>query len=142
MLTTTVPAPKTRMTGWLGVAAGGGILWNAYKFYGSVTGVPMRGMTAEQELLYASLPSWITVVFAVGVFGGLAGSIALFARRSLAPPVLAVSLVAYVLLFAGDLAHGVFAAVASQLGILIAVVAIAAALLYTARVARLRGMLA
>ena len=74
-------------------------------------------------------PAWMTLAFAVGVFGGLAGSVLLLMRRRAAMPVLRALLVAYVGLWVGDALHGVFAAMgAPQVGILTLVVAIAAAL--------------
>ncbi len=57
----------------------------------------------------------------------------LFVRHRLAVPVLALSLVAYMALWTGDVIHGVFAAMgAPQVLILTAVVAIAAGLLWLA----------
>lgn len=99
------------------------------------------GMTASQSEIYLSLPAWINVVFAVGVFGGLVGSILLALRRRAARAVFAASLVGYALLFAGDAYHGVFAAIPSQLGILAVVVLIAAALFGASRLAGKRGLL-
>ena len=147
---TSEEAPRMSGTpGWLWIAAGLGIVWNVYgvyQFTGSLSKTAedsMRaGMTQAQAELYLSLPSWITLVFAVGVFGGLAGSIALLARRGVALPVFAVSLAGYTLLFLGDLYYGVFAGIPSQLVILTLVVAIAGALLFASTVARKRAYLA
>jgi hypothetical protein len=125
-----------------------GVLWNVYgvyQFVGTFTQAGQEamtaGMTAAQAALYLSLPAWISAVFALGVLGGLAGSIALLLRRRAAQPILAASLVGYVLLFAGDAWYGVFAAMPSQLAILAVVVLIAAALLWVAHIARQRGLL-
>jgi hypothetical protein len=54
---------------------------------------------------------------------------------------LAASFVGYGLLFAGDVYHGVFAAIPSQLVILAVVVLIAAALSWASRSADKRGVL-
>ncbi len=90
-----------------------------------------------------SYPLWMTAALAVGVFGGLAGSALLLLRRAAALPVLAASLAAYVLLYVGDIAEGVFAAMRpSQVVVLTAVVIIAAGLLWAARRAQARGLLA
>lgn len=135
-----LPAGASRA---LRVGAAFGVLWNlfgVYQLVGSLTrgaDDPMRaGLTPEQVAVYASLPSWINLAFAVGVFGGLVGSVALFARRAVALPVLAFSLVGYLVLFAGDVWFGVFAAVPQQLAILAFVVAVAAALFAAAAYAR------
>jgi hypothetical protein len=91
--------------------------------------------------VYFSLPAWMTAVFAIGVFGGLLGSLALLARRAAALPVLAASLFGYVALFSGDVYFGVFDALPGQLAILAFVVLIALALLATAWAARSRALL-
>ncbi|HEU4408588.1 MAG TPA: hypothetical protein VFS43_25225 [Polyangiaceae bacterium] len=81
--------------------------------------------------------------FAVGTFGGLAGCLLLLLRRRVATPVLAASLAGYVLLFAGDVTEGVFAALgAPQVATLSAVVAIAAALFAWSRRLERRGAFA
>jgi hypothetical protein len=133
---------------WLWAAGAVGTAWNVYGLYQYVgTFTPSgqaamtAGMSAAQAELYLSLPAWISVVFAIGVFGGLAGSIALLLRRRIALPIFAASLAGYVLLFAGDTYYGVFEAIPSQLAILAVVVLIAAALLAAAWQAGRRGLL-
>ncbi|MDC6169771.1 hypothetical protein [Paucibacter sp. XJ19-41] len=133
---------------WLWWASVVGVLWNmygVYQFFGSFTqagqAAMTAGMTPSQAALYLALPGWIGLGFAIGVFGGLAGSILLVLRRRLAWPVLAASWVGYCLLFAGDAYYGVFAAIPSQLGLLAVVVLIAAALLGTSWLAGARGLL-
>jgi hypothetical protein len=144
----TMASMGARIPNWFWATAIVGVLWNAYgahQFVGSLTqtldSLTATGMTRPQAEIYLALPAWISVAFGVGVFGGLAGSIALLARRAIARPVFAVSLVAYLLLFAGDMHHGVFASMPSQLAILAAVVVVAAALYGAARVASGRGLL-
>lgn len=131
---------------WLLSVAGLGVLWNAYgayQFAGSFTqskdSLMTVGMTATQAALYLSLPTWISVVFAIGVFGGLAGSVALLLRRAIAVPIFIGSFVGYVLLFAGDYFYGIFANIPEQLVILAVVVLIAAGLLATSVFARKQG---
>ena len=144
----TLKPTASKVPGWLWAAAIFGVLWNVYgavQFAGTFTpagqAAMTAGMTASQATLYLSLPAWIRVVFAVGVFGGLAGSILLALRRRVAKPILSASLVGYGLLFAGDAYHGVFAAIPSQLVILALVVVIAAALFRASQVAGRRGLL-
>ena len=100
------------------------------------------GMTQAQADIYLSLPAWISVVFAVGVFGGLIGSFTLAARKAITVPIFAVSLVGYLFLFAGDTYYGVFAAIPVQLVILATVVVIAAALLAVSMLAKKCALLA
>jgi hypothetical protein len=53
------------------------------------------GMTPDQIAHYQGLPSWMTVVWAVGVFGAFLASILLLLRRRLALPVFVLSLAAF-----------------------------------------------
>jgi hypothetical protein len=122
---------------WFIASALGGIAWNlfgAVQFAGTLTATPeslvAAGMTPEQAAVMGSYPAWMTLAFGVGVAGGLAGSLLLLLRHRLARAVLATSLIAYVALWTGDAAYGVFAALGTpQVVILTLVVAIAAALL-------------
>jgi lysylphosphatidylglycerol synthetase-like protein (DUF2156 family) len=92
------------------------------------------GLTSDQAAVMTGYPGWMTLAFAIGVFGGLAGSILLLLRQGLARTILAASLAAYVALWIGDAMHGVFAAMgAPQIIILTTVVAIAAALFLLSR---------
>jgi hypothetical protein len=128
--------------------AGFGVPWNlfgVYQFIGTLTpagrSAMAAGMTAAQAQVYHGLPGWMTAVFAIGVFGGLLGSLALVARRAVAVPVLAASLIGYIALFSGDVYFGVFDAMPSQLAILAFVVLVAVALHATAWAARSRALL-
>lgn len=148
MQTLTIDAAASRVPGWLRAASLLGVLWNAYglhQFAGTftVTGraAMTAGMTAAQADVYLGLPAWISIAFAIGVVGGLVGSITLALRRWLAGPVLAASLGGYIVLFAGDTWHGVFAALPGQLAILALVVLMAAGLFAAARIADRRGLL-
>jgi hypothetical protein len=128
--------PFARTPHWFSAAVLGGIAWNifgAVQFVGSVAATEASliasGLTADQAAVMTGYPAWMTAAFAVGVVGGLAGSVLLLLRRSAAGPVLLVSLMAYVALWIGDAVHGVFAAMgAPQVIVLTLVVAIAAAL--------------
>ncbi len=148
MTALTLDARGDRAPAWYWGMAGFGVLWNLYgiyQFIGTLTpagrSAMAAGMTAAQAQVYFSLPAWMTAVFAIGVFGGLLGSLALAARRAAALPVFAVSLVGYIALFSGDVYFGVFDAMPGQLAILAFVVAVAFALLGTAWVARFRALL-
>lgn len=55
------------------------------------------GMTQAQIDHYQQMPAWMTLVWAIGVFGALAGSVLILLRNKLAWPVLAVSLAAFLL---------------------------------------------
>jgi hypothetical protein len=101
------------------------------------------GLTQAQATVMTTYPGWMTLAFAVGVLGGLAGSALLLVQRRLAVPVLATSLLAYLVLYLGDVTQGVFAAMgAAQVIVLTVVVAIAVGLLLLARLAKKSARLA
>ena len=53
------------------------------------------GMTPDQIAHYQGMPGWMTVVWAVGVFGAFLASILLLLRKKLALPVFVLSLAAF-----------------------------------------------
>ena len=53
------------------------------------------GMTAAQIAHYLAMPAWMTVVWAVGVFGAFLASLMLLLRSARALPVFVLSLVAF-----------------------------------------------
>lgn len=134
---------------WFWIAAGLGLAWNIFgvvQFLGSLSATSeslmATGLTAEQAAVMLGYPMWMTIAFAVGVFGGLAGCVLLLLKKRLSVLVFAVSLAGYVILYIGDITEGVFAAIGtSQVVILSLVVAIAAALLWLARHCDRRGVL-
>jgi hypothetical protein len=102
-----------------------------------------QGMTAAQAAVMMGYPGWMTLAFAMGVLGGLVGSVLLLLRRKGAVAVLAASLAGYVVLYLGDVTQGVFAAMGTpQVVVLTVVVAIAVGLLALARWAGKSALLA
>lgn len=147
-MTSTIDRPGAPVAFLAG--AGLGLVWSAFgvvQFWRAVTATPealvASGMTPAQADLYAGLPAWMNAAFAVGVLGGVVGCALLLLRRRAAVSVLAASLAGYLVLFVGDIVHGVFEAFGvSQAAILTGVVAIAASLLWLARGSRCRAVLA
>lgn len=136
------PVAALRIAAWLGAG------WNLFgvsqwlmQLSASDASLMASGLTAEQAALYLQLPAWMSVTFAGGVGAGLAGALALAFGRSFALPLLAVSLAAYAVLFAGDAYFGLFAAMPRQLAVLSLVMLIAVALLALAVHARRAGSL-
>ena len=139
----TIVAKAIGKPAWLWIVAALGIGWNIFGVFqflaslGQSEGrLMMGGMTAQQAAAYSALPLWMTAAFALGVFGGIAGSLALLLRRPISIPIFATSLLAYVALWAGDCAHGLFDILPQQMAILNLVVAIAGGLLVAAVSAR------
>ena len=82
------------------------------------------GMTPDQIAHYQQMPGWMTVVWAVGVFGAFGASILLLMRRKLALPVFVLSLAAFLvsLLYTYVLTNG-GAVMGQQMAIMSAVIA-------------------
>lgn len=55
------------------------------------------GMTPDQIAHYQEMPIWMTIVWAVGVFGAFLASFLLLLRRKLALPVFVLSLAAFLI---------------------------------------------
>lgn len=118
-----------------------GLAWNLFGVFQFTTtamasqqSLMMGGMTAEQADLYFNLPLWMNAAFAIGVFGGVLGSVMMLLRRRQAAQVFALSLAGYIVLYIGDITQGVFAAFgAPQVVVLSMVVAIAIGLWVSAR---------
>jgi len=83
------------------------------------------GMTPDQIAHYQGMPSWMLVVWAVGVFGAFLASILLLLRRKLALPVFVLSLAAFLisLLYTYVLTNG-GAVMGQQMAITSAVIAV------------------
>ena len=78
-----------------------GILWNSIGAMDFVMTLSknqdyMEAFTPEQIEFFYSFPMWLVVFWAVGVFGGLIGSLLLLFRSKWAVPVFGASLIAMV----------------------------------------------
>lgn len=100
MTDTTSMTTRTPWHLWVvGVIA---VLWNAYGGYDytmsmtqGATHMAASGMTPDQIAYYDTMPVWMTAVWAIGVWGGVLGSILLLLRNKLAFPVFALSFAAF-----------------------------------------------
>lgn len=84
---------------WFWIASILALLWNligvmAYLGQAYMTEDMKAEYPAEQLALMESTPAWVTAAFAIAVWGGLLGCIALLLRRKWAKPVLMLSLIA------------------------------------------------
>jgi uncharacterized membrane protein len=73
------------------------LLWNglgtlAWATTAFLPGAALEGLPAAHRAYVAGLPAWSTLTWALGVLGGLAGSILLLLRRRLAVAAFALSL--------------------------------------------------
>jgi hypothetical protein len=134
-------AANSKLPTWFWVIAILGLAWNIFGVVqflatanGTVESLVRNGLSTEQAKLYVSLPSWMNIAFAIGVFGGVIGSVLLLMRKKLSVNIFLVSLLGYVILYIGDITQGVFKAFGTpQVIILTSVVLIAAGLLWFSR---------
>jgi hypothetical protein len=79
--------------------SGAALVWNllgVMAYVGQVTMSPdaLNAIPEEQRTLYENIPAWVTSAFAIAVNAGAIGCLLLILRKSLALPVLIVSLAA------------------------------------------------
>ncbi len=115
--TQSLAAPVRSLERGVLIGALAGLTWNVFgvvQLVESLRDTPeslmAMGMTAEQAALYATYPAWMSGAFAVGALGGVLGCALLLLRHRYATPTLAASLAGYIVLYAGDITEGVFAA--------------------------------
>lgn len=128
---------QNQLPTWFWVVAIGGVLWNVFgviQFVQSLQATKeslmAAGLTELQAQTMTTYPAWMTVAFGIGTIGGTLGSLLLVLKKASAKPVFVASLIAYVVLYIGDITQGVFEAMGTpQVVILTTVVAIAAGLL-------------
>jgi hypothetical protein len=124
------------------------LAWNligVMSYLMNVTAGPaaLAALPEAERSLYTDIPAWATAAFAIAVFGGVLGSIALLARKAWAVPVFLVSLVAIVV----QMAHALFMSAllevrgASAAVLPLLILAIAACLVWYSRSAKERGWL-
>lgn len=86
---------------WYWIASGTAFVWNGLGVYAYIVQVTlsdtaMAAFPAAQQELYSTTPNWAMAAFALGVFGGLLGSIALLMRRVWAKQLFIASMVGVV----------------------------------------------
>lgn len=82
---------------WFWVVSVFALLWNllgvgAYLNDAFVSAEGLAKLTQDQRLLYESRPAWVTGAYAIAVWGGAIGCIALLLRKKWAKTVLLISL--------------------------------------------------
>ena len=93
----TIHNPKTTAPKWFVILAVVFAIWN---LLGVMAFFMQMAMTAEQiavlpekeQMLYQDIPIWVNIAFACAVFGGALGCIALALKKTLALPILLISL--------------------------------------------------
>lgn len=103
----------------------------------------LAALPEEQQVLYAAMPSWLSIFYGLGVFGGVLGALGLLLRRRWAIAPFAISLAAVIVQMAAiyALTPAWEVSGASGLPMTLLIVGIAAFLLWYARHASRRGWL-
>ena len=89
---------STKPPVWFTVVAVLAIIWNAmgvmaYIMQVTMTPEDLAALPAEEQALYAELPAWYTGAFAIAVFGGALGALAMVIRKAAAYPLFMISFV-------------------------------------------------
>jgi hypothetical protein len=82
------PAPA-----WLRIVAALGLLWNLFGVYAYLQTVGVLG-GGDASMSAAAMPAWVTGAFAIAVFGGALGCLALLLLKRLSTWLLLISLLA------------------------------------------------
>ena len=77
------------------------LIWNlmglsAFFMQVMMTPETFATLSSEEQALYNATPSWLNVIFGVAVIAGTLGCIVLLLRKSMAIPILIVSLIAVI----------------------------------------------
>lgn len=138
----------TQVPRWYWVAAGLALLWSlagcgAYLGQVGMSAADMAALPPAQREIWSMMPDWVTAAYAIAVWIGLAGSIALLLRRRLARALYAVSLIAVLVQFGWTfLASPILTSVGPSAALFPAfIVVVSAALLWFAGHAAARGWL-
>ena len=98
-------AIDSRPPTWFWIVAVLGLLWELFgvwMYLMTVGVVPnAKEMSEAERSLMESSPTWVTGLFAIGVFAGALGALGLVLRRRWARPLLVLSLIAVILQFGG-----------------------------------------
>lgn len=89
---------STKVPTWFWVVSGLALVWNLLglmAFFMQVTMSPeaLAALPEAEQKLYAAMPFWVNIVFALAVFGGTLGCIGLLLRKSWAKMALIASVV-------------------------------------------------
>jgi hypothetical protein len=95
---------RSAVPGWYWVAAILALLWEAFGCYAYMMWVTMDAarlaeMPAAEREMWLAMPPWLTGVWAIAVWIGLAGAVALLMRRRLARLAFGISFAAVLVQF-------------------------------------------
>ena len=140
--------PARQLPGWYWAVAAAALLWEAMGCYAYVSQVSMDAadlarLPAAQRDMWLAMPAWAKGAYAVAVWAGLIGAVGLLLRRRWARLAFALSLIAVIVQFGwAFLGTSILSTMgASSLAFPLAVLLVAALLLWFSGVATKRGWL-
>ena len=86
---------------WFWIVSVVALIWNglgvmAYLGQAYMDDTDLAALPEAEQALYSDVPAWATAAFAIAVWGGLLGCLALLLRKKWAKPVLLLSLIGIV----------------------------------------------
>ena len=123
-----------------------GLLWNVFGIFNFIgqafmTEEQMNKLPPEQQELFAAVPSWIYIIFAIAVITGTLGCLGLVMKKAWAVPLLLLSLFAVLIQMGYNLFFTNSAEVMGPLATILSVLVILVAVLlyYYARNSKSKG---
>jgi hypothetical protein len=100
---------NTKIPTWFWVVSIIILLWNimgVFSFFAHtfISDAAIAELPANERALYGEYPMWITIVFAIAVFGGIIGAIGLVLKKKWSKAAFIISLLAII----PQMAHNVF----------------------------------
>jgi hypothetical protein len=98
----TQPLNNSAIPLWFWIVSAIFLLWNlmgvmAFVQHMMITAEQIALMPPDEQALYNGMPTWATAAFACAVFGGSLGCVLLLLKKSIALPVLTISLLAAII---------------------------------------------
>lgn len=97
---------KPAVPGWYWIVAVAALLWSlmgCFAYYMQMTTIAdeakLAALPEAQRAIWLATPSWVFAAYAIAVFAGLAGAVALLLRRRFARTAFALSLIAVIVQF-------------------------------------------
>ena len=93
----TVNNLKTTAPKWFVILAVVMVIWNilgvlAFVMQMAISAEQIAALPTKEQMLYQDIPLWVNIAFGCAVFGGVLGCIAMILKKTIALPILFISL--------------------------------------------------
>jgi hypothetical protein len=100
---------STKVTIWFKIVTIILLLWNimglaSFYYHVFISEEALAALPENESALYREYPLWTSIVFAIAVFGGTAGTLGLILKKLWAKPLLVISLIAIII----QMSHSLF----------------------------------